>query len=26
VNWQFTNAKARQKLQNRYPTYQSILD
>ncbi len=26
VNWQFTSAKARQKLQHRYPTYQSILD
>lgn len=26
VNWQFTNAKARNKLQHRYPTYHSILD
>jgi len=25
VNWQFTNAKAREKMQHRYPTYQSIL-
>ena len=26
VNWQFTNAKAREKMQHRYPTYQSIMD
>jgi hypothetical protein len=26
VNWQFTNAKAREKMQHRYPTYHSIMD